>query len=229
MLKLIKQQSLRKKLKVEQLAKMVNFPMFMKLDGKKVFVCGNGKIIEDKIQKLIKFNPDIYLFPENDNYSIENKNAKVINHMFTEDDLKELPVFVIASCDEERNNAIASACRKNNIPVNVVDHPDLCDFTFGSMVTTENLCIGISSSGVSPTAAIRIKRDIMDVLPDNIDNILEDMPAIRSWVHKWCPDKKMVPRVLNDIISMAFSLDRCLTREEIYSIKNYYSEGNIDE
>ena len=224
MLKLIKQQSLRKKLKVGQLVKMVNFPMFMKLDGKKIFVCGNGKIIEDKIQKLIKFNPDIYLFPEDENYNLDIKNAKVKDHMFTEDDLKELPVFVIASCDEERNCAIASACRKNNIPVNVVDHPDLCDFTFGSMVTTEKLCIGISSSGVSPSAAIRIKRDIIDIIPDNIDNILADMPAIRSWVHEWCLDKKMVPKVLNDIISLAFNVDRCLTREELYSIKNYYSE-----
>lgn len=225
MLKSIRKLYFRKKLKVELLVNMINFPMFLNLNSKKVFVCGSGKAIEDKIGKLLEFNPEIYFFPECENEKTKYTDKIItMDHPLEEEDLKVLPAFVVASCNENRNIVISRACRKYNIPVNIVDHPGLCDFIFGSMITTDKICIGISSSGVSPSAAIRLKKDILDVVPDNIDSILEDMPSIRSWVHTWCSDKEMVKKVLAHIVSEAFNKDRSLTQKELYCIKNKYLE-----
>jgi len=64
--------------------------------------------------------------------------------------------------------------------VNVADKPELCDFYMGSIVQKGNLKIGISTNGKSPTVAKRLKELFNDLLPEEIDQLLDNMQAIRS-------------------------------------------------
>jgi siroheme synthase-like protein len=70
--------------------------------------------------------------------------------------------------------------RSRNIPVNVADTPDLCDFYLGSVVTKGQLKIGISTNGQSPTFAKRFRQVLEDVLPDETNDLVVNLRAIRD-------------------------------------------------
>lgn len=202
---------------------MACFPMFMDLQNKKIFLCGSGKDIVDKIYKMMDFHPQMYVFTEKPSDLILNiKGIHVRNRSMTEEDLKECPAFVIASCDEEKNREISEICRKYHIPVNVIDCPKLCDFLFPSLINTDKICIGISSSGVSPTTVVHLRNTIEKILPEHMDAILEEMPKIRKWVNIWCEDKDKKKEVLKIIVQESFLKDRSLTEIELQEIKEKY-------
>jgi len=64
--------------------------------------------------------------------------------------------------------------------VNVADTPDLCDFYLGGIVTKGNLKIAISTNGKSPTAAKRLRQLLEEVLPEEIDDLLDNLNAYRD-------------------------------------------------
>ena len=70
--------------------------------------------------------------------------------------------------------------KQKNKLVNVADKPELCDFYMGSIVQKGNLKIGISTNGKSPTVAKRLKDLFNELLPEEIDELLDNMQAIRS-------------------------------------------------
>jgi uncharacterized membrane protein YfcA len=62
----------------------------------------------------------------------------------------------------------------------VADTPDLCDFYLGSVVKKGNLKIAISTNGKSPTIAKRLKETFNEALPDELDQVLDNMQSIRK-------------------------------------------------
>jgi precorrin-2 dehydrogenase/sirohydrochlorin ferrochelatase len=64
--------------------------------------------------------------------------------------------------------------------VNIADTPELCDFYLGGIVTKGNLKIAISTNGKSPTAAKRIRQLLEEVLPDELDELLENLNSYRA-------------------------------------------------
>lgn len=121
---------------------------------------------------------------------------------------------MIAAEEREENERIAGLCRKENIPVNAVDMQDICDFIFPAMVTTGEMCIGISTGGLSPAAAVELKQRVTETVPDNIDEILQWMVHVRDEVRLRVP-KEEQRLILREIVRRAFAADRPLTEEEM--------------
>ena len=71
---------------------------------------------------------------------------------------------------------ITRVCRNRNIPVNVTDLPDLCDFTFTSTHrfqdphsgTSSPLQIGVTTNGQGCRLASRLRREIVAKLPKDV-------------------------------------------------------------
>ena len=203
---------------------MTYFPMFFNLSNKKVYLCGIGENMEVQIKTLMKFNPHIYVFPEKKLQGRDfPEDVVIMDHPVTEEDFKELPVCTFISCEENRNTFIVSLCKKYNIPVYVANHPELCDFTFGSMIATDHLCVSVNTEE-SPTAAEHLKKDFQKILPDQIDSILESMTEVQNWAHSWCSSPTELKEVLQIVVSQAFIKGRQLTNEELQKIRNVYIE-----
>ena len=62
----------------------------------------------------------------------------------------------------------------------MADTPDLCDFYLGGIVTKGNLKVAISTNGKSPTAAKRLRQLLEDVLPEELDDLLDNLNAYRE-------------------------------------------------
>ena len=67
--------------------------------------------------------------------------------------------------DDESAAAFAAAARAAGVPVNVIDKPAFCDFSFGAIVNRSPLVIGISTDGAAPVFAQAIRAKLEALLP----------------------------------------------------------------
>ncbi|KAF6811655.1 siroheme synthase [Colletotrichum musicola] len=77
-------------------------------------------------------------------------------------------VFVTSGSRDPQAAHIASLCRKNRIPVNVVDAPQLCTFSLLSTHTDGPLQVGVTTNGRGCKLASRIRREVAAALPTGL-------------------------------------------------------------
>ncbi len=76
--------------------------------------------------------------------------------------------------------SISSLCKKQRVPINVVDAPHLCTFTLLSTHTDGPLQIGVTTNGQGCKLSSRIRRDIASSLPQNLGAACQRLGAIRK-------------------------------------------------
>jgi uroporphyrin-III C-methyltransferase/precorrin-2 dehydrogenase/sirohydrochlorin ferrochelatase len=81
------------------------------------------------------------------------------------EDLPGAAVAIGAFEDDEGAAAFAAAARAAGVPVNVIDKPAFCDFSFGAIVNRSPLVIGISTDGAAPVFAQAIRAKLEALLP----------------------------------------------------------------
>jgi uroporphyrin-III C-methyltransferase/precorrin-2 dehydrogenase/sirohydrochlorin ferrochelatase len=68
--------------------------------------------------------------------------------------------------DDQSAAEFAAAARTAGVPVNVIDKPAFCDFSFGAIVNRSPLVIGISTDGAAPVFAQAIRAKLEALLPN---------------------------------------------------------------
>ncbi len=87
--------------------------------------------------------------------------------------------IAVADCaDDEEAAQFAAAARAAGVPVNVIDRPAFCDFSFGAIVNRSPLVIGISTDGAAPVFGQAIRAKIEALIPKGFDRWAE---AARRW------------------------------------------------
>lgn len=165
----------------------VLFPVFLKLDQLTTLVVGGGEVGLEKIQALLKNNPaaHIKLVAPNIRQEIiklsqSSPNLHLIHRYFKQEDLIGVDIAILATANRQVNQEIRTLTKKHGIITNVVDTPDLCDFYLGSTVTKGHLKIGISTNGKSPTFAKRFREVLEESLPEDLNQLLENLKSIRD-------------------------------------------------
>jgi uroporphyrin-III C-methyltransferase/precorrin-2 dehydrogenase/sirohydrochlorin ferrochelatase len=69
-------------------------------------------------------------------------------------------------------------------PVNAIDKPEFCDFSFGSIVNRSPLVVGISTDGAAPVFAQAIRARIEMLLPSGFGQRLAAAARWRSVLKK---------------------------------------------
>ncbi len=230
---------------------MAYFPMFIDLDKKNVLVVGGGMVALRKVQKLLPYGAKITVIaPEIVDKLAKMEGLKIEKRCFERSDLgsdyHELTNFfsdnvnqitneprnaeqkknalVIAATDNKvLNREIAQLCHDRNIPVNVVDDPEQCTFLFPALVQQGKLSVGISTSGASPTAAIYYKERIQEMVPDNIEEILDWLEEKRQQIKKQIPDQAKRAGIFRKLLDACLENGRPLTDVEM---KDYIEEKN---
>lgn len=200
---------------------MAYFPFYFELKGKKGIVIGGGKIALEKISRLSSFEADITVIAPDfleEIKSLENEHIKLVYKSFEIADIKAAYYVIAATDDEAINEEICSYCRANSIPVNVVDDQEKCDFIFPSVVQRGPLVIGVSSSGASPQIAMNIRKQIEDIVPDNIEEILDFLAKLRPRIKQEVFDASKRHLVFKRIANACMNQNSVLTNEEVDSI-----------
>ena len=112
--------------------------------------------------------------------AVNNERISLIERKFEDGDLAEKDLVIVATNDKEENKRIKSVARARHMLCNVADTPSLCDFYLSSVVRKGNLKVAISTNGMSPTLAKRLKEVLTEALPDNLETAMEQLKAVRD-------------------------------------------------
>ena len=89
-------------------------------------------------------------------------------------------LVIVATNDKEENRRIKRVARARHLLTNVADTPDECDFYLSSIVKKGNLKVAISTNGLSPTLAKRLREVLTEALPDDLETAMEQLKAVRD-------------------------------------------------
>jgi len=166
---------------------MKRFPLFVNLDKLPVLVVGGGDIAERKINLIIKANANVEVLARKFSPSVEKiiskKKLKKIKKSLDISSLDKNYSLIIAATDNKQiNKKLFNFATKNNILINVVDQPELCTCTFGSIVERGDLVIAISTGGSAPVFARNLREKFETLLPQSTKQLIDFSSTIREKV-----------------------------------------------
>ncbi|MEM9546878.1 MAG: bifunctional precorrin-2 dehydrogenase/sirohydrochlorin ferrochelatase [Bacteroidota bacterium] len=164
------------------------YPIFLKTSRLNILIVGGGYVALEKLSFLLKSSFDAnvemvatFFRDETSKLAAEYKIPMSVGK-YAEEFLNEKHIVIVATDDEEVNLTAYNDCRKRNILVNVADNPPLCDFYMGGIVTKGNVKIAISTNGKSPTTAKRLRQFFEDVIPEKIDDMVQNLNEYRKTI-----------------------------------------------
>lgn len=163
------------------------FPVFLKLENLHVLIVGGGKIGLEKLSAILSNSPEtniklvsITISKEIKKLAVKCQNIELEERAFLPVDVDDRDIVIIAIDDRKESKRIRDIVIEKRKLVNVADKPELCDFYMSSIVQKGNLKIAISTNGKSPTIAKRLKDLFNELLPMELDQLLDNMEEIRS-------------------------------------------------
>ncbi|MGN0468641.1 MAG: bifunctional precorrin-2 dehydrogenase/sirohydrochlorin ferrochelatase [Acutalibacteraceae bacterium] len=171
---------------------MTLFPFFEDVENKSFVVIGSGKVAKGKVEKLLSFTKNITVIDEN----ADIEGVSLIKRPFEENDIFLGDYVICATDNSEINEFVSNLCRENHIPVNVVDSPENCTFIFPSLIKKGDLTIAIASGGKSPAFCKEMRKRIETIIPENTQEILDKMFALREELKETVLSQKERSRIL---------------------------------
>lgn len=173
---------------------MKYLPIFYDLSVRPCLVVGAGEIAARKVRQLRKAEarvtviaPDIC---EELQGLVDNKEIHYIAERFSAEILHDKMLVIAATNDEEVNRQVSELAKAKNIPVNVVDNPDLCSFIMPSIVDRDPVQIAISTGGASPVLARLLRARLETLIPASYGRLAQLMGKFRQHVRQRYPKMK---------------------------------------
>ncbi|MGZ8157878.1 MAG: siroheme synthase CysG [Methylobacter sp.] len=145
------------------------FPVFLKLKDQACLVVGAGEIAARKIELLARAGAKITVIADEISPTVlslqETHNLTLLQKSFAPADLGEFRLVVSATDHAETNRLVAETAAEQNIPVNVVDNPELCSFIFPAIIDRSPVIAAVSSGGAAPVLARLLRAKIESVIP----------------------------------------------------------------
>lgn len=166
---------------------MAYFPFITDIEDMDCLVVGGGSIALHKAQILAEYNVNIHIVAISVCDSLlklaeSNKRIDARQREFEDNDINGMDFVVAATGDRELGIHISEICKKQKIPVNVVDIKEACSFIFPAIIHKEPLLVAVSSGGASPALAAGIKNEIKDIIPDYYARLAQNLERTRDYV-----------------------------------------------
>lgn len=176
---------------------MGSFPMCINLTGRRVLLVGNGPQIREKEARLLPFGAELIRLDR-----------------LAPEDFSPRPAMVVAGdLPPDEAGRIAALCEGHGVPVNVVDQPRLCSFTFPAMALQGEVTVAVSTGGRSPAAAVCLRDHLAQHLPERTGEILDWLARLRADLRLTCPDHRRAA-LLQALAEAAFARGDVLSPEE---------------
>ena len=164
------------------------YPIFLKAKSLHVLIIGGGNVAEEKLHFLLKSSPDARvtivspMFREGTLALATAFDVELIQEKYNKSFLEGKHLVISTTDVPEINVAVYNACKARHILVNVADNPPYCDFYMGGIVTKGHVKIAISTNGQSPTTAKRLRQFFEDVIPDDVDDLVQNLNEFRKTI-----------------------------------------------
>jgi len=163
------------------------YPIFLKLHNLNVLIVGGGNVGLEKLSFMLKSSPNANVevvaptfLPELEILAQTHPLVKLTAKKFHRWMLRKRHMVIACTDDLEVNKRVYELSRKRHLICNIADTPDLCDYYLGGIVTKGNVKIAISTNGKSPTTAKRLREFFEEVIPEDINKMVENLNEYRK-------------------------------------------------
>ncbi|WP_304198106.1 bifunctional precorrin-2 dehydrogenase/sirohydrochlorin ferrochelatase [Flavobacterium alvei] len=163
------------------------YPIFLKLHQLNILIVGGGNVGLEKLSFMLKSSPNANVevvatkfLPELEALVEKHPSVKLTQSKFKKKMLKKRHMVIACTDDLEVNKRVFDLSRKRFLICNIADTPPLCDYYLGGIVTKGNVKIAISTNGKSPTTAKRLREFFEEVIPEDINKMVENLNEYRK-------------------------------------------------
>ena len=168
------------------------YPIFLKLENKPALVVGGGNVAEQKVRGLLDVGANVTVISPKLTDGLEvlvtEHRISVHRREYRPGDVEGYFLVFAAANDASVHQEVFNDAVSRNIPVNVVDVPELCNFYLSSLFQKGDLKIAVSTNGKSPTLGKIIRDRIADEFSVAYPELLETLGGMRPHVQKSFPD-----------------------------------------
>lgn len=183
---------------------MEALPVFLKLRGEPVTLIGAGTVASRKALFLCRAGANLTVIaPHIDSglrTLLDDHGGTWRPRIYAPGDLEGQILVIAATPDNAVNRQVHAEARERNIPVNVVDTPELCTFTFPSIVDRNPLLVAIGTNGASPVLGRAVRRQLEAMLPARLGDVAQFAGALRGRVKAAIPDESARRRFWEDLV-----------------------------
>jgi uroporphyrin-III C-methyltransferase / precorrin-2 dehydrogenase / sirohydrochlorin ferrochelatase len=160
-----------------------SLPLFLRIISRTVILLGEGEAADAK-RRLI-----------------ERAGGVIVG----EGDVDARIAFV--ALDGDAADAAAARLRARGLLVNVVDRPELCDFTTPAMVDRDPVLIAVGTGGASAGLAKMVRQRIEALLPETLGGLASGLAAARDAMRAHWPDGRARRAAIDAALSPGGALD----------------------
>ncbi|SDN20652.1 NAD(P)-binding protein [Bacillus sp. OK048] len=207
----------------------MNYPITLRLAGKKVVVAGGGKVAERKVSGLLGTNARIVVISpditDELNRLASNGMIEWQKKSFSTEDINGALLIFAATNDHQLNQYIKTTTSDQQL-VTIADDPAGSDFHVPSHIQRGRLSIAVSTGGASPTLAKKIREQLELQFDDRFEDYLEFLYSARQRILQEVKDPSRKGRLVTAIVSEQFlnsqnrEADFSLLMQEINDTKN---------
>lgn len=156
-------------------------PIFMNVKGRPCLVVGGGDVAFRKASVLVDAGATVKaVAPEFSTAFTGQQSIERIVERFRPGHLEGAILVIAATDDGAVNREVSRLARESNIPVNVVDNPDLCTFIMPSILDRSPLMVAFSSGGASPVLARMLRGKLETMIPQGYSRLTAFCARLRE-------------------------------------------------
>lgn len=156
-----------------------SLPIFVRLANRAVVLIGDGEAAEAKRRLL------------------ERAGARIVG-----EDATDAALAIVVEDD-----AAVARLKARGLLVNVVDRPDLCDFTLPAIIERGDVLVAVGTGGVSAGLAAALRQRLEALLPAGLGALAKGLQAARAAMRARWPDGGDRRRAIGAALALGGPLD----------------------
>ncbi len=166
---------------------MEYFPLFIDLKNKNCLVVGAGEVAARKVELLCKAGATVTVIAPIICNNVQQLTSsyphlEIIKRNFACADINQQRLIISATNKPDINALVAATAQQKNIPVNVVDNPELCSFIVPAIIDRSPVIAAVSSGGASPVLARLLRAKLESLIPPAFGRMAKLAEKYRSLV-----------------------------------------------
>jgi uroporphyrin-III C-methyltransferase/precorrin-2 dehydrogenase/sirohydrochlorin ferrochelatase len=201
-------------------------PLFFDLRAAPCLVVGGGDIAARKAQLLCKAQARVTLvspaLSATAQKLVDADTVVWIEAVFLSEHLKGQRLVIAATDKREVNQQVYDAAKLVNIPINVADCPELCDFILPSILDRSPILVAVSSGGKSPILARQLRARLETLIPPSYGRLATLVGNYRDKVKAVLPTVDLRRRFWDGVLQGSVA-------EQIHAGRDGLAQATLDK
>jgi len=190
------------------------YPILLDWQGVPCLIAGGGAIALHKAELLCAHGADVTVVAPAVCPELPALPVAIHRRSVTAEEVIGKRLVIDATGDEGAEELLRRACRAYGIPFNSACRVGDGTAVFPAVHETGRTMVAVSTLGASPAACTRLRDELAAHLPEEMDEILDGMEALRPLSRQWFDDQPVRKRFLHRCLDEMLKNGRPLAPEE---------------